>query len=112
MRSEFFYESRCQGTMTTSELLDSIEEQIGEIEVKLKKIKQEKATISSGSQQYADLEDKRRLLKKELIDLDYQHNLYCDKLKAEQLQTKSQSKSVEKEKDSKRKEEVEAKKGG
>jgi hypothetical protein len=39
MRSEFFYESRCQGTMTTSELLDSIEEQIGEIEVKLKKIK-------------------------------------------------------------------------
>lgn len=41
--------------MSTSEVLDSIEEQIGEIELKLKKIKEEKASLSPGSQEYIDL---------------------------------------------------------
>lgn len=41
--------------MTTTEVLDSIEEQIAEIEAKLKSIKEEKATLSAGSQEYVDL---------------------------------------------------------
>lgn len=88
--------------MNTSELLDSIEEQIKEIEVKLANINQKRLAKGLNSEEHAKLESERRTLKKDLIDLDYQHKLYCERLRTEKLAHKLNSKSIKESKTNER----------
>ena len=58
---------------TTDETLAHIEGQIEKLGERLKDIKEEKRGLKAGSPELEKLEDERRVLRKEIIDLDYHH---------------------------------------
>ncbi len=54
--------------------LDHYEEKIRRSEERLREIAVEKLRHNEDSEEYASLEDERRTLRKELVDLDYHHS--------------------------------------
>jgi chromosome segregation ATPase len=66
-------EARREQRSTLAEELDEVEREIQQIEGRLREIKEEKSKLSEDSNEYLELEDERKTLRKTLIDLDYRH---------------------------------------
>ena len=60
---------------TSDETLDQLEAEIKHLGERLAEITEEKHGYKEGSAEFDRLEDERRVLRKEIIDLDYHHKL-------------------------------------
>lgn len=66
--------------------LDEIEGKISDIEQRLREINAQKQGVDEDSEDYASLENQRRILRKELIDLDYRHKQVFHRYKKQNQQ--------------------------
>ena len=75
--------------------MQSLENDIKDTEDRLKRIREEKRNLSEESEDYQSLEDQRRVLRKHLIDLDYEHKVVFEQYKKKNQEIERQ-KSEEK----------------